>query len=129
MYLSYYGSKDTDRTKNILYYSLCVLYFLSLANLSLDVGIFVYGEVSSQLIHKHDHLSFVLISCAVRHRLLSQDILYRLCVFNNSSWLLRLSRPVNLGMHKLPMPITHFIDPNLQRSIVVGLCGAGIAAL
>ena len=73
MYLSYYGSKDTNRTKNILYYSLCVLYVLSVATLSLDVGDFVYGEVSSQPIHKNDHLSFVLISCAVRHGFLYQD--------------------------------------------------------
>ena len=48
MYLSYYGSKDTNKTKNILYYALCVLYVLSVATLSLDIGIFVYEEVSSQ---------------------------------------------------------------------------------
>ena len=71
MYLSHYGSKDTNKTKNILYYTLCVLYGLSVANLSIDVGGFVYyNQVSSQPIHKNDHLSFVLISCAVRHRFL-----------------------------------------------------------
>ena len=52
MYLSYYGSKDANKTKNILYYTLCVLYVLSFATLSLDVGMFVYEEVSSQPIHK-----------------------------------------------------------------------------
>jgi hypothetical protein len=88
MYLSYYGSKDTNKTKNILYYTLCVLYVLSATNLSLDVGSFVYGEVSSQPIHKNDHLSFVLITCAVRHRSLYQDILYHVYIWINSSWLL-----------------------------------------
>ena len=99
MYLSYYGSKDTNKTKNILYYALCVLYVLSVATLSLDIGIFVYEEVSSQPIHK---ISFMLISCAVRHRLLYQDSLDNLDPWYHSSWLLRLYRPVNLSMHKLP---------------------------
>ena len=62
----------------------------------------MYTEVSSQPIHENDHLSFVLISCAVRHRFLYEDILYPLYFFSNSSWLLRLSRSVNLSMHKLP---------------------------
>ena len=102
MYLSYYGSKDTNKTKNILYYALCVLYVLSVATLSLDVGIFVYNAVSSQPIHKNDHLSFVLISCAARHKSLCQDKLYPWYFYINSRWLLRLYRPVNLSMHKLP---------------------------
>ena len=58
--------------------------------------------VSSQPIHKNDHLSFVLISCTVHHRSLYQDILYPWHIFINSKWLLRLYRPVNLSMHKLP---------------------------
>jgi hypothetical protein len=74
MYLSYYGSKDTNKTKHILYYALCLLYVLSVATLSLDIENFVYTQVSSQPIHKNDHLPFVLISCAVRHRFLYQDI-------------------------------------------------------
>jgi hypothetical protein len=102
MYLSHYESKDTDKTKNILYYALCVLYVLSVATLSLDVGFFVYDEVSSRPIHKNDHLSFVLISCAVRHRSLYQDNLVPCYISINSSLLLRLSRPVNLSMHQLP---------------------------
>ena len=102
MYLSYYGSKDTNNTKYILYYSLCVLYVLSIATLALDVGTFVYQEVSSWPIHKNDHLSFVLIGFAVRHRSLYQDNLDPWYMFSNSSWLLRLYRPVNLSMHKLP---------------------------
>ena len=58
MYLSYYGSKDTNKTKNILYYVLCVLYVLSVATLSLGIVSFMYFEVSSQPIHKNDH-SFI----------------------------------------------------------------------
>ena len=102
LYLSCYGSKDTDKTKNILYYSLCVLYVLSVADLSLDIGSYAYREVSSQPIHQNDHLSFMLIRCAVRHRPLYQDIFYHCYISINSSWLLRLYLPVNLSMHKLP---------------------------
>jgi prolipoprotein diacylglyceryltransferase len=70
MYLQYYRSKEdaNPRTKNILFYSICILYGFTLAIFALDISSAVNESVSDNSVHDHIFfLDFILTySCADR---------------------------------------------------------------
>ena len=67
MYLQTYQKDGDRRMKNILFYSLCILYGFSLAIFALDISKAVNADVSDNAVHDiFFFLDFILNSCADR---------------------------------------------------------------
>ena len=140
LYLQPSSDESRTRTANVVYYILCLLYLLCAVAVVCDLLVYTFG-VSNKFICKN---IIFIISCAVPYYLstnrttitstpnLQAMVFHRItvarqtvdacCDFTAQCIIVRIN-------HSSCTPIICFIHLNLQRSTVVGSCGAKMFVL